>query len=82
MEILVQLGRKKRRNVPLLKSLSYFIVKTAGLLDLKQLSDTLFALNQLSFKVCVIKIADGTLSVFRLLSVCFNIHSSVPNKLL
>ena len=52
MEILVQLGRKKRRNVPLLKSLSYFIVKTAGLLDLKQLSDTLFALNQLSFKVC------------------------------
>ena len=56
MEILVQLGRKKRRNVPLLKSLSYFIVKTAGLLDLKQLSDTLFALNQLSFKVCVIRL--------------------------
>ena len=56
MEILVQLGRKKRRNVPLLKSLSYFIVKTAVLLDLKQLSDTLFALNQLSFKVCVIRL--------------------------
>ena len=51
--ILSQVARKKRRNVPLLKTLSFYICKNKNLLDIKQLADTLFALNQLSFRVCV-----------------------------
>ena len=49
--ILSQIARKKRRNVPLLKSLCFYIVKNRNTLDIKQMSDTLFALNQLSFRV-------------------------------
>lgn len=35
----------------MLKSLCFYIVKNKNVLDIKQLSDTLFALNQLSFRV-------------------------------
>jgi len=50
VSILSELGRKKRRNVPLLKSITYYIVKHKNLLDIKQVSDCLFALKQLSYK--------------------------------
>ena len=49
--ILTQIARRKRRNVPMLKSLCFYISKNKNMLDIKQLSDTLFALNQLSFRV-------------------------------
>jgi len=48
--ILAELGRKKRRNVPLLKSLTFYLTKHKNMLDIKQISDCLFALNQLSYK--------------------------------
>eukprot|EP00092_Neocalanus_flemingeri_P004491 GFUD01004831.1.p1 GENE.GFUD01004831.1~~GFUD01004831.1.p1 ORF type:complete len:656 (+),score=214.52 GFUD01004831.1:71-2038(+) len=48
--ILAELGRKKRRNVPLLKSLTFYLTKHRNMLDIKQISDSLFALNQLSYK--------------------------------
>ena len=49
--ILNQLGRKKRRNVPLLKTIAFYICKHKSMLDIKQLSDCLYSFNQLSFKV-------------------------------
>merc|ERR1719427_664654 len=48
--ILSELGRKKRRNVPLLKSLTFYLTKHKNMLDIKQISDCLFALNHLSYK--------------------------------
>jgi len=48
--ILNQMGKKKRRNVPLLKSLSFYICKNKNMLDVKQISDCLFSFNLLSFK--------------------------------
>ena len=48
--ILNQIGRKRRRNVPLLKTMSFYIFKHKNMLDLKQISDCLFSFNQLSFK--------------------------------
>ena len=50
VSILSELGRKKRRNVPLLKTITYYIVKHKSMLNIKQTSDCLFALNKLSFK--------------------------------
>jgi len=50
VSILSEMGRKKRRNVPLLKSITYYLVKHKNLLDIKQVSDCLFALKQLSYK--------------------------------
>ena len=49
--ILSQLGRKKRRNVPLLKAMSFYICKHKNMLDIKQISDCLYSFNRLSFKV-------------------------------
>ena len=49
--ILSQLGRKKRRNVPLLKTLAFYISKHKNILDIKQIADCLYSFNQLSFKV-------------------------------
>ena len=48
--ILSQLGKKRRRNVPLLKTISFYICKHKNMLDVKQISDCLFSFNQLSFK--------------------------------
>merc|ERR1719411_360954 len=48
--ILSQLGRKKRRNVPLLKAISFYICKHKNMLDIKQISDCLYSFNKLSFK--------------------------------
>jgi len=49
-QILTELGRKKRRNVVLIKAITFYLTKHRNLLDIKQLSDSLFALNVLSFK--------------------------------
>ena len=49
--ILGQLARRRRRTVPLLKSLSFYICKQKSFLDVKQISDCLFAFSQLSYKV-------------------------------
>ena len=49
--ILNQLAKKKRRNIPLLKSIFFYICKHKNMLDVKQLSDCLFSMNALSFKV-------------------------------
>ena len=48
--ILKVLGTKKRRNLPLLRALSYHLVKRRSELSAKLLSDCMFALNQLNFK--------------------------------
>jgi len=48
--ILGQLARRRRRTVPLLKSLSFYIWKHKSSLDVKQISDCLFAFTQLSYK--------------------------------
>ena len=48
--ILKALAVSKRRNVPLLKALTFYLTKHRGLLDVKQLADALYSLNQLSFK--------------------------------
>jgi len=48
--ILKALAVSKRRNVPLLKALTFYLTKHRGLLDIKQLADALFSLKQLSFK--------------------------------
>jgi len=48
--VLYELGRKRRRNVPLLKAISYYLGKNRSDLDIKQASDALFALKKLSFK--------------------------------
>lgn len=48
--ILGQLARRRRRTVPLLKSLSFYICKHKSSLDVKQISDCLFAFTQLSYK--------------------------------
>ena len=48
--ILAAMGKKKRRNVPLLKSLTFYLTKHRNMLDIKQISDCLFALKQLSYK--------------------------------
>ena len=50
VSILSMMGRKKRRNVPLLKSITFYLVKHKTLLDIKQVSDCLFALKLLSYK--------------------------------
>jgi len=50
VKILTELGRKRRRNLALIRALTFYIVKFKENLDLKYLSDTIFALNQLSFK--------------------------------
>ena len=47
--ILKALAVSKRRNVPLLKALTFYLTKHRGLLDVKQLADALYSLNQLSF---------------------------------
>ena len=49
--ILNKLAIKRRRNVPLLKTLSFYLCKYKNMLDIKQISDCLFSLNKLSFKV-------------------------------
>jgi len=48
--VLYELARKKRRNLPLLKALTYYLGKNRADLDVKQASDALFALNKLYFK--------------------------------
>jgi len=48
--ILKALAVSKRRNVPLLKALAFYLTKHRGLLDIKQLADALFSLKQLNFK--------------------------------
>jgi len=48
--VLKTLGMKKRRHMPLLKAISYHLIKRRNELDIKALSDCLFAMNQLSFK--------------------------------
>ena len=48
--ILKALAMSKRRNVPLMKALSFYLTKHRGLLDIKQLADALFSLNRLSFR--------------------------------
>merc|ERR1719318_2261754 len=50
VRILTELGRKKRRNIPLLKSITFYLTKHKNMLGIKETSDCLFALNQLSFK--------------------------------
>ena len=50
VSILSELGRKKRRNVPLLKSITFYLTKHRNMLNIKEVSDCLFALKQLSFK--------------------------------
>ena len=66
--ILSQMGRRRRRTVPLLKSLSFYICKHKSSLDVKQISDCLFAFTQLSFKVKLAfdSDADLLLSFFRI----------------
>ena len=54
--ILSQLGRKKRRNVPLLKAIAFYICKHKSMLDIKQISDSLYSFNQLSFKVLSVEL--------------------------
>ena len=51
--ILNKLAIKRRRNVPLLKTLSFYLCKYKNMLDIKQISDCLFSLNKLSFKVYI-----------------------------
>merc|ERR1719244_1590513 len=48
--ILNQLAKKKRRNIPLLKSIYFYVCKHKNMLDVKQLSDCLFGMNLLSYK--------------------------------
>jgi len=48
--ILKALAVSKRRNVPLLKAITFYLTKHRGLLDVKQLADALYSLNRLSFK--------------------------------
>jgi len=48
--ILKALAVTKRRNVPLLKALTFYLTKNRGFLDVKHLADALYSLNQLSFK--------------------------------
>jgi hypothetical protein len=49
-QILKDLGAKKRRSVPLLRSLSYHLTRAVDELDLKTISDCIFAVKELSFK--------------------------------
>ena len=53
LQILKDLGSKKRRSVPLLRSLSYHLTRAINELDLKTISDCLFAVKELSFKDAV-----------------------------
>merc|ERR1712107_733179 len=48
--ILKALAMSKRRNVPLMMALPFYLTKRRGLLDIKQLADALFSLNRLSFR--------------------------------
>jgi len=48
--ILAELGKKKRRNVPLLKSLTFYLTKHKNMLDIKQISDCIYAMSSLSYK--------------------------------
>ena len=48
--VLKAMGTKKRRNLPLLRAISYHLLKRRSELSLKLLSDCMFALNQLTFK--------------------------------
>ena len=43
-------GSKKRRNAPLLRALTYHLLKRRSELNMKMISDCFFAFNQLSFK--------------------------------
>ena len=44
------MARKRRRNVPLLKAICYYIGKNRADLDVKQAADALFSLKKLAFK--------------------------------
>ena len=48
--VLKTLGKRSRRNLPLLRILSYHLLKRRSELSLKLLSDCMFSLNQLTFK--------------------------------
>jgi len=48
--VLYELGRKRKRNLPLLKAITFYLGRNRTDLDIKQASDVLFALKQLSFK--------------------------------
>ena len=61
--ILSQLARRRRRTVPLLKSLSFYICKHKNMLDVKQISDCLFAFTQLSYKVRLLTLKLYSLSI-------------------
>jgi hypothetical protein len=50
LKILKDLGSKKRRTVPLLRSLSYHLTRSLHELDLKTISDCLYAVKELSYK--------------------------------
>ena len=72
-QVLKTLGQKKRRNVPLLRKLTYHLQKRLMGLDLRSFCDILFTLNQLSFKADVRMIFSSTIKIFQLLS------SSMPS---
>ena len=48
--ILSKLGEKRRRSIPLLKSVSFHLSKNSSDLNIKEISDCLFAINRLSFR--------------------------------
>lgn len=48
--ILKEMGSQKRRTVPVLRALGYHLIKSKDELDLKSISDVLFALNKLAFR--------------------------------
>merc|ERR1719153_1337113 len=48
--IIKSLAANRRRNLPLLKSIAFYLMKNRDILNIKQLTDSLFAMNQLSFK--------------------------------
>ena len=73
--ILSQLGRKKRRNVPLLKAISFYICKHKNMLDIKQISDCLYSFNKLSFKVKSVSVSSRNADC--LVDVCWQDQTTV-----